>query len=163
MKMKKTIIVTCCVLIASFGIVLTGCGNGSDDKKAESNTEKYVENTTESNTEESTENNVDKYADSPYVGSWVATVAEYEGVEYDAEEIIQASEFIFHADGTGKFIGDDGGEGLKLDIEWEPTEDGLKFTDYAGEGYFTYKDGKLLMDVELQSGGSKTAHFEKQK
>lgn len=169
--MKKTIIVTCCIIIASLGIALTGCGKGNSDKKAESHTEKYVENTTESSTEEyvessteeSTESNVDKYSDSPYVGTWVATVAEYEGVEYDAEEVIQASKFIFHVDGTGIFIGDDGGDGLTLDIEWEPTEDGLKFTDYGGEGYFTYKDGKLLMDVELESGGSTTAYFEKQK
>lgn len=49
MKLKRTIILACCVIIASMGIVLTGCSNSSSDKDAESSSEKY--------------------ADSPYVGT----------------------------------------------------------------------------------------------
>ena len=139
MKMKKTIILICCIIIASMGIALTGCGSSSS--------------------EEDVESSGDKYADSSYVGTWEATVSEYEGAEYDAEEVIGATEFVFNADGTGKFIGD----GLSADIEWEPTEDGLKFTDSDGEAYFTYKDGKLLLDVEMETGGFITVYFEKHK
>lgn len=57
MKSKKTIIMLICVLIASMGIVLTGCGNSSSG---------------------------DKYADSPYVGTWEPSEAELDGVEYSA-------------------------------------------------------------------------------
>ena len=139
MKMKKSISLLCCVIIASMGIILTGCGNSSNNKDSE--------------------NSGEKYADSPYVGTWEAKVAEYEGVKYDAEEAIGGAALMIDEDGTAIYFGG----GTRIDDKWEPTEDGLKFTDYAGEGYFTYKDGKLLMDVELQSGGSTTAHFEKQK
>lgn len=36
--------------------------------------------------------------------------------------------------GTGTFIGD----GLSADIAWEPTEDGLTFTDFGGTASFVY-------------------------
>ena len=56
MKMKKSISLLCCVIIASMGIILTGCGNSSNNKDSE--------------------NSGEKYADSPYVGTWEAKVAE---------------------------------------------------------------------------------------
>ena len=139
MKMKKTIILICCIIIASMGIALTGCGSSSS--------------------EEDVESSGDKYADSSYVGTWEATVSEYEGAEYDAEEVIGATEFVFNADGTGKFIGD----GLSADIEWEPTEDGLKLWK-EGEDiveYFVYKDGNLVLELELEAVHA-TAYFDKE-
>lgn len=36
MKLKKIIIVTCCVIIASLGILLTGCSDSNSDKYADS-------------------------------------------------------------------------------------------------------------------------------
>lgn len=164
MKMRKTISMVCCVIIASMGIALTGCGGSSSaestvkSSSAESTVESNsAESTVESSSVESTvESSSEKYADSPYVGTWVATVTEYEGTEYDAEEVIGASEFTFNADGTGKFVAD----GVQLDLELEPTEDGLKFTDFNGDGYFTYKDKELLLDVETKEIFI-TTHFEK--
>ena len=143
-KRKRTSIVLCGVLLACICMLLTGCGTG--DKTVESSSQAVV-------------STGDSYADSPYVGTWAAKVAEYEGKEYDAEEVIGATSFVFNADGTGTFIGD----GLTADIEWEPTKDGLKFTDFGGEESFTYQDGKLLLPVQLEDGGSITAYFEKQK
>ena len=55
MKLKKEIIVACCVIIACLGIVLTGCGNGSGDTDAESNTEKYVEDSGDADVENNTD------------------------------------------------------------------------------------------------------------
>lgn len=153
MKMKKTLLMACFVIIASLGITLTGCSNSSSDKNVESTSDKD----TESTSDKDAENSSDKYAESPYVGTWAATIAEYEGTEYDAEEFIGVTKFAFNADGTGTFIGD----GAEFDIEWEPTVDGLKFTDFGGDAYFTYKDGRLVLaDIEAEEGFV-TVYFEK--
>ena len=56
MKMKKTIILICCIIIASMGIALTGCGSSDEG---------------------------DKYADSPYVATWELEDAELDGVKVD--------------------------------------------------------------------------------
>ena len=72
MKLKKIIIVTCCVIIASLGILLTGCGKSNDS-------------------------NSDKYADSPYVGLWMIDYFELEGKEYPYPGLL---DFTFNADGT---------------------------------------------------------------
>ena len=133
MKSKKTIIMLICVLIASMGIVLTGCGNSSSG---------------------------DKYADSPYVGTWEPSEAELDGVKVDDPDALLGSiSVMINEDGTAIFMGN----GVRIDDLWEPTEDGLKFTDSDGEAYFTYKDGKLLLDVEMETGGFITVYFEKQK
>ena len=47
MKLKRTIVLTCCVIIASLGIALTGCSNSSSDKAAESTSEVVAESTSE--------------------------------------------------------------------------------------------------------------------
>ena len=59
MKIKKTIMLLCCVIIASMEIVLTGCGSISD------------------------ESNSKKIAYSPYEGIWELTEAELDGVKVD--------------------------------------------------------------------------------
>ena len=59
MKIKKTIMLLCCVIIASMGIVLTGCGSISD------------------------ESNSKKIAYSLYEGIWELTEAELDGVKVD--------------------------------------------------------------------------------
>lgn len=123
MKVRKLMIIACCVVIASLGVVLAGCG-GSDEK----------------------------YADSPYVGTWAANVAEYSGIEVDVEEIIGAFEITLNADGSATMLE----EGDTLDSEWEPTENGVKMKDATSEVEFTYEDGKLVTE---ESGV--TFYFEK--
>ena len=121
MKLRRTIIVACCVIITSLGIALTGCGGG------------------------------DKYADSPYVGTWVANVAEYAGVEVDVADIIGAFEITLNADGSASMLE----EGDTLSCDWEPTENGLKMTD-STQVDFTYEDGKLVTEMS-----GVTFYFEK--
>ncbi|MDO4472368.1 MAG: hypothetical protein Q4C17_04310 [Bacillota bacterium] len=121
MKLRRTIIVACCVIIASLGIALTGCGGG------------------------------DKYADSPYVGTWVANVAEYAGVEMDVAEIIGAFEITLNADGSASMLE----EGETLECDWEPTDSGVTMKD-STQIDLTYEDGKLVTE---QSGV--TFYFEK--
>lgn len=77
MKLKRTIIVACCVIIATLGIALTGCGGGEAEEK---------------------------YADSPYLGKWTANVAEYAGVEVDVNDIIGAFEITLNADGSATML-----------------------------------------------------------
>lgn len=122
MKLRRTIIVACCVIIATMGIALTGCG-GSDDK----------------------------YADSPYVGTWAAKTAEYAGVEVDVNEIIGAFEITLNADGSASMLE----EGETIDCGWEPTENGVKMSD-SSVVEFTYEDGKLVTEVS-----GVTIYFEK--
>ncbi len=122
MKLRRTIIVACCVIIATMGIALTGCG-GSDDK----------------------------YADSPYVGTWAAKTAEYSGVEVDVNEVIGAFEITLNADGSASMLE----EGETIDCGWEPTENGVKMSD-SSVVEFTYEDGKLVTEVS-----GVTIYFEK--
>ena len=92
MKMKKTIIVLCCVIIASIGIVLTGCGSSGSDKDAESSS--------------------DKYADSPYVGTWEPSEAELDGVKVDDPDALLGSiSVMINEDGTAIFMGN----GVRID------------------------------------------------
>ena len=247
MKLKKSISLLCCVIIASMGIILTGCGNSSSDKDVESS-EKYADSPyvgtweakvveyegnkydaeeaiggatlmidadgtaiylgggtriddkweptedglklwkegeteddpsilvykddmlivdvetegelmtlyfeREDKSNKDADSSSEKYADSPYVGTWAAEVVEDKGIEYDAAETLGDIAFTLYADGTGEYIGDD----MKGDIEWEPAEDGLKFTDVSGSDYFTYKDGKLVLHSESEDG-SVTVYF----
>ena len=121
MKLRRTIIVACCVIIASLGIALTGCGGG------------------------------DKYADSPYVGTWVANVAEYAGVEVDVAEIIGAFEITLNADGSASMLE----EGETLECDWEPTDSGVTMKD-STQVDLTYEDGKLVTEMS-----GVTFYFEK--
>ena len=133
MKSKKTIIMLICVLIASMGIVLTGCGNSSSG---------------------------DKYADSPYVGTWEPSEAELDGVKVDNPDALLGSiSVMINEDGTAIFMGN----GVRIDDLWEPTEDGLKLWKEGEDGaeYFVYEDGKLVLELELEVGHA-TAYFEKE-
>lgn len=133
MKMKKLLIMLFCVIIASLGIMLTGCGNSSDDNDTE----------------------IDG---SMYEGKWAAGIVEVEGVEYNAEDLMASIEFTFNADATGTYIVN----GEQLDIKWEPTEDGLKFDDGgSSDNNLAYQDGKLLWEIEL-SQGLATVYLEKE-
>lgn len=122
MKLKKTIImVVYCVIITSLGIALTGCVDRSGDS------------------------NSGKYADSPYVGTWMVDHYEYEGKEYPYPGLL---EFTFNADGTSSL------EDVSDTVEgkWEPTEEGLKFEDTQDEYNIIYEDGKLKMEMEHEKG-----------
>lgn len=121
MKLRRTIIVACCVIIASLGIALTGCG--SDDK----------------------------YADSPYVGTWAAKTAEYSGVEVDVAEVIGAFEITLNADGSASMLE----EGETLECDWEPTDSGVTMKD-STQVDLTYEDGKLVTEMS-----GVTFYFEK--
>ena len=122
MKLRRTIIVACCVIIATMGIALTGCG-GSDDK----------------------------YADSPYVGTWAAKTAEYSGMEMDVNEIIGAFEITLNADGSASMLE----EGDTIDCGWEPTDSGVTMKD-STQVDLTYEDGKLVTEMS-----GVTFYFEK--
>lgn len=143
MKFKKTIIVTCFVIIASLGLSLTGCSNSSNDKTTENTSAQYTSNTD---------------AENPYIGTWVATVVEREGIEYDAAEANASFVLTLDADGTGTFDPGNGGG----DIKWELAEDRLKITDSVGDYYFTYKDGKVLWELPIDQEVA-TIYFEKKK
>ena len=146
MKFKKTIIVTCFVIIASLGLSLTGCSNSSNDK------------TTENTSYTDAKNTSDTDAENPYIGTWVATVVEREGIEYDAADANASSVFTINADGTGTFDPGNGGG----DIKWELAEDRLKITDSVGDYYFTYKNGKVLWELPIDQEVA-TIYFEKKK
>lgn len=146
MKFKKTIIVTCFVIIASLGLSLTGCSNSSNDK------------TTENTSDTDAKNTSDTDAENPYIGTWVATVVEREGIEYDAAEANASFVLTLDADGTGTFDPGNGGG----DIKWELAEDRLKITDSVGDYYFTYKNGKVLWELPIDQEVA-TIYFEKKK
>ena len=154
MKLKKLIImVVCCVIIASMGIALTGCGNSSD-KDAGNNTDTNIERSSDTNVE----SNTDKNDENRYLGTWAATVMESdEGDVYDVEESIGAYEFTFNADNTlsGSINGD------VYDGTWELTEDGVKTIEPNGVSVeFTYKDGELLWNIDM-ADVKVTVHFVK--
>ncbi|MDO4486459.1 MAG: hypothetical protein Q4C46_07730 [Bacillota bacterium] len=122
------------------GIALTGCGNSSS--------------------EEDVESSGDKYADSSYAGTWELEDAELDGVKVDdAEALLGSIAIMINEDGTAIFMGN----GARIDDLWEPTEDGLKLWK-EGEDvveYFTYKDGKLVLELDLEVGHA-IAYFEKE-
>lgn len=162
MKLKKTIILACCVIIAALGITLTGCSNSSSDKYAGNSTDVNVESSTDTNIESSVDTNVESNTDTNdenrYLGTWAATVMESdEGDVYDVEESIGAYEFTFNADNT--FSG--GINGDVSDGTWELTEDGVKIMEPNGvSDDFTYKDGELLWKIEM-ADVKVTVHFVK--
>ena len=127
MKLKKIIIVTCCVIIASLGILLTGCSDS----------------------------NSGKYADSPYVGVWMIDHFELEGKEYPYPGLFA---FTFNADGSASL------EDVSETVEgtWEPTEDGVKFTDVEEDTYITYEDGNLKMEMEHEKGKAMMYFYKKE-
>lgn len=153
MKLKKIINVVCCVIIASIGITMTGCGNSSD-KDAGNNTDTNIERSSDTNVE----SNTDKNDKNRYLGTWAATVMESdEGDVYDVEESIGAYEFTFNADNTlsGSINGD------VYDGTWELTEDGVKTIEPNGVSVeFTYKDGELLWKIDM-ADVKVTVHFVK--
>lgn len=170
MKLKKLIImVVCCVIIASMGITLTGCGNSSDKDSgknsgvnSESSTETNVESSTETNAENSTDTNAKSSTEmndeNRYLGTWAATVMESdEGDVYNVEESIGAYEFTFNADNT--FSGSINGD--VSDGTWELTEDGVKIMEPNGvSDEFIYKDGELLWKIDM-ADVKVTCHFVK--
>lgn len=156
MKLKKSTILVCCVIIAALGITLTGCGNSSSDKDA-GNSSMNVESSTDTNTESSTDIN----DENRYLGTWKATVMESdEGEVYDYEEQLGVYEITLNADhtSTGKANDEtfDGGT-------WELTEDGVKMMDPNGVAVdFVYKDGELIWDLEMGDVKVKTHFVKKQ-
>ena len=154
MKLKKIINVVCCVIIASIGITMTGCGNSSD-KDAGNNTDTNIERSSDTNVE----SNTDKNDENRYLGTWAATVMESaEGDVYDYEEKLGVYEITLNADytTTGKANDNtfDGGT-------WELTENGVKITDPNGvSAEYIYKDGELIWDLEMGDVKA-TIHFVK--
>ena len=154
MKLKKIINVVCCVIIASIGITMTGCGNSSSDKDAGNNTDTNIESSVDTNVESNTDTN----DENRYLGTWTATVMESdEGDVYDVEESIGAYEFTFNDDNT--FSGSINGD--VSDGTWELTEDGVKIMEPNGvSAEFTYKDGELLWKIDM-ADVKVTCHFVK--
>ena len=156
MKLKKPIILACCVIIASMGITLTGCGNNSSDKDT-ANNNVNVETKTETKDEPKTETKDEDL----YIGTWKASIFESaEGDVYDYEEKLGVYEITLNADytSTGKANDDtfDGGT-------WELTENGVKITDPNGvSAEYIYKDGELIWDLEMGDVKAKTHFVKKQ-
>lgn len=155
MKLKKNIILICCVIIAALGTTLTGCGNSNSDKDA-ANNNVNVETKSETKDEPKTETK----GEDLYIGTWKASVIESDGEVYDYEENIGVYEITINADYTvtGKTDDEthDGGT-------WELTENGLKITDPNGiSAEFIYKDGELIWDLEMGDVKAKTHFVKKQ-
>ncbi len=94
----------------------------------------------------------DKYGDSPYVGTWKATTAEYAGIEMDVEEVIGEFVLTLDADGSAK---------VKLKGEestgtWEPTDNGFT-VDESGEMEFVPDGDGISVDY-----AGVNIYFEKQ-
>lgn len=84
--------------------------------------------------------------DKPYVGTWAATKAVYEGVEMDINEVLSKS-FIFTLNNSGiadVTVGDESEKAI-----WEPVEGGFKIKE--GEDEFIMLDqgdGTLIWNYE---------------
>lgn len=91
------------------------------------------------------DSNGGQYADSPYVGVWMIDYFELEDKEYTYPGLLA---FTFNADGSSSL------EDVSEIVEgtWEPTEDGVKFTDSEDDTYLTYVDEKLTMETESENG-----------
>lgn len=135
MKMRKTIMLLCCVIIASMGIFLTGCGGSSEDSSSETKPENQ------------------------YIGAWEATVitTTEDEVMYDFKENNEVCIFNFNDDYTFKLEL----AGVEYDGTWELIEGGLMITDTDNkQANIYYKDGELLWT--LQEGDIEgTYHFVK--
>ncbi|WP_350453803.1 hypothetical protein [Slackia heliotrinireducens] len=97
----------------------------------------------------------DKYADSPYVGDWAATTAEYEGMSVDVAEVMSTFEITLNADGSVDVVVD----GENATGEWEETESGVIVTDNTDESIEFTDDGNGGLTID-QDGV--IIHFEKQ-
>ena len=134
MKIKKTIMLLCCVIIASMGIVLTGCGS-SDESSTDTN------------------------LDNQYLGTWEATVitVDEDEVLYDFKEDNEVCTFTFNDDNTFKLVLED----VEYDGTWELIEDGLMITDTDNkQANIYYKEGELLWTLQ-QGDIEGTYHFVK--
>ena len=123
MKIKKTIMLLCCVIIASMGIVLTGCSS-SDESSTDTN------------------------LDNQYLGTWEATVitVDEDEVLYDFKEDNEVCTFTFNDDNTFKLVLED----VEYDGTWELIEDGLMITDTDNkQSNIYYKDGELLWTLQV--------------
>ena len=85
------------------------------------------------------------YADSPYLGTWLATTCSYGGYDFSVADII-GGDFVVTLDEEGNVkaeIADEEETGT-----WETTETGIKIMDSQSEMEFTDKDGKLILENE---------------
>ncbi|MDO4482720.1 MAG: hypothetical protein Q4C14_08400 [Bacillota bacterium] len=131
MKMKKLLILLCCVMIASMGIVLTGCGSSSDESGSAN-----AEGGTDTNPEDQ------------YLGTWEATVFTSSDGEviYDFKADNEICTYTFNDDHTFEMLLD----GEDYDGIWELTEDGMMLTDTDDvRTNMYYKDGELLWTLKV--------------
>lgn len=157
MKFKKTIILACCVIIAALGITLTGC-EFEDREYPRSSNDANAEGSIDANAESSSD--IDLNDENLYLGTWKATITEEaDGSVYDYEKDGPATEITLYADHT--FSTRVNGDEVDDNSTWEFTEGGVKlFRDGFEPGFYTYKDGELLWEMETENGKS-TTHFVK--
>ena len=189
MKLKKSIVLVCCVMIASLGITLTGCGNNSSDTVADSSS-MIAESSTDVSAEGSADvraespdvsaespdvsaetpdadaespdvsaESPDVSAENPYVGTWEGTI-----VESSEGEVVDVAEALGAYEIT--FHADNTFSGV-IDQEasgegtWELTENGLRMMESNGvTSDFIYQDGELLWVIEMLDVKA-TVHFVK--
>ena len=94
----------------------------------------------------------DKYADSPYVGTWNATTADYNGMEIKVESLLGEFKMTIKADGTCDVLF--GGE--EKEGNWEPSENGF-IIDSQSDMEFISDNGKLYVNYS-----GVVIHFEKE-
>lgn len=117
MKMKKIVAFLCCLVIGSLGLVLTGCGGDGG-----------------------------KYADSPYLGTWKATTANYAGIEMNVADIL-GGDFTMTLEASGECTIDIAGDEESGD--WEPSDKGMKIVDSEESMEFTAEDAEhLVLDYQ---------------
>lgn len=86
-----------------------------------------------------------KYADSPHLGKWVAVEASAFGMTMTAEDIFEEG-FWFDLKADGKcelFVDGDTATGT-----WEPSDDGVKFTEGSDSYEAKYEDGRMKFEYE---------------
>ena len=86
------------------------------------------------------------------MGTWELTAAEFEGDKVegdDLKEVMGVVKFIIYDDGTATYMIDD----ESSSGDWVVTEDGGVYKENGVTDYpFVYKDGMLVMDVEVDQG-----------
>lgn len=92
-----------------------------------------------------------RYADSPYMGTWIAVSAEYNGIELTQEEI---GSFVMTLDADGNAVMEDA-EGPQSG-KWEEVEGGIRL-DKDDELTLKDIDGRLVLNMD-----GVTFSFEKQ-
>ncbi|MGI6737325.1 MAG: lipocalin family protein [Anaerovoracaceae bacterium] len=86
----------------------------------------------------------DKYADSPYVGTWKAVSAEVSGFEVSMKTVGLEMTLTLEEDGSCTVdAGDNSGSG-----DWEETDSGFKVKDSSGDMNFKVGDDKKTATVE---------------